>query len=300
VQPVNPAKKKWGGTRKPGTGSRLVETADASNIALLQEKIDAIKKELREKSPLLQLWGTLADLYAARLDITTRMPGTSDAVNDSAKEDPVDESMAEYLAGYKAYQDGSAADAEAHFLASIEHLDRNVLARVNLGNLYFVNGDQDKAKAAFTAALKFCEGDALSEMLTNLGMNALKQGSIDAARGYLEDAIKENPSNAFALNNMGLIFEDQGDMASATSWFTRAVKANGLDEELWYNLGNVLGKAGKKAERLYCFMKAEKLGFTELDELISDLVAQGIAPVDPVGTASTTRAAGASDPTSQA
>ena len=62
---MNPAKKKWGGTRKPGTGSRLVETADASNIALLQEKIDAIKKELREKSPLLQVWGTLADLYAA-------------------------------------------------------------------------------------------------------------------------------------------------------------------------------------------------------------------------------------------
>jgi hypothetical protein len=62
----------------------------------------------------------------------------------------------------------------------------------------------------------------------------------------------------------------------------------------------VLGKAGKKAERLYCFMKAEKLGFTELDDIISDLVLQGIAPVDPISTASTTRAASTSDPTRQA
>ncbi|MEX2684037.1 MAG: hypothetical protein Q6373_020880 [Candidatus Sigynarchaeota archaeon] len=53
------------------------------------------------------------------------------------------------------------------------------------------------------------------------------------------------------------------------------------DEELWYNLGNVLGKAGKKAERLFCFMKAEECGFLELKGFIRDLVAQGIKPVDP-------------------
>jgi tetratricopeptide (TPR) repeat protein len=268
------------GKKPPAHSAPAPASDEETTIAAVQEHIDEIKRVLQEKTPIMRVWGTLADLYALKAAMQARVVDAA-VEQGAASPDAIDESMGEYAAGYKDYQAGSLTDAEAHLVASIDLLGWNVLARLTLGNLFFVAGEHGKAEAALTAALPHCEGAALSEVLTNLGMNAFKAGRVPDAEGHFTRAIEVDPANAYALNNLGLVNEDREDPDGAISWYIKAVKANASDEELWYNLGNALGKAGKKAERLYCFMRAEERGFTELKELVDDLLAQGIKPVDP-------------------
>lgn len=266
---------RWGPDAAPGGPG-----VEPDAVPAVQEHIDEIKRELREKTPLLGVWGTLADLYALKASIEARAnEGAAGA--GSACPDALDESMGEYVAGYTDYQRGSLDEAEAHLVASIDRLGWNVLARMTLGNLFFIKGNHEKAKAAFLAALPYCEGAAASEILTNMGMNAFKAGDVTAAEKHLTLAVELDPANAYALNNLGLVSETESDLDAAITWHIKAVEAKPSDEELWYNLGTVLGKAGDKAGRLYCFMQAEERGFSELKELVEDLVAQGIKPADP-------------------
>lgn len=201
------------------------------------------------------------------------------ALND---DDPIDASMVEYLAGYKEYQDGNFMDAEVHFSKSIDLLEWNILALLNLGNLYYLQGAYDKAEMIFDKALKYAEHDASSEILTNLGMNALKRDLITDAEEFFHHAIDLNPGNALALNDMGLVKEREENDDEALVYYKQAVQVDPSDDELWYNLGTLLGKLGDKEGRLYCFMKAEERGFIELDEMIQDLVDQEIKPRNPL------------------
>ncbi|HME54671.1 MAG TPA: tetratricopeptide repeat protein [Candidatus Lokiarchaeia archaeon] len=245
----------------------------------IQDQIDEIKKNLVEKTRVLKTWGTLADLYTARDRLPTEMMSEG---STASNEDSIDASMAEYLAGYKEYQDGNFTDAEGHFLNSIDLLDWNILAIVNLGNLQYLQGGHDKAEETFNKALTYAENDARSEILTNLGMNALKRDLVTDAKEFFHQAIDINSSNASALNDMGLVKEAEENDGEALEYYKRAIKADPSDEEIWYNLGTLLGKQGNKEGRLFCFIKAEKRGFIELKEMIDDLYKQGIEPVNPL------------------
>ncbi|NMC06156.1 MAG: tetratricopeptide repeat protein [Candidatus Lokiarchaeota archaeon] len=268
------------GPRRREENALATNGIDAAKIGEVQARIDEIKLNMKEKTLVMGIWGTLADLYALKSSFPS---GVEDGggTRDVERRDAIDKSMEEYIAGYREYQAGNLVEAEIHLVASIERLDWNVLARMTLGNMFFVAGDHENAKVAFMAAIPHCEGVALSELLTNLGMNALKAGQIQDAETHFTRAIEIDPANAYALNNLGLVSEAKDDVEGAISCFKKAVGIDSSDEEFWYNLGNVLGKAGRKAERLFCFMRAEERGFTELKDLVNDLVAQGIKPSDP-------------------
>jgi Tfp pilus assembly protein PilF len=264
-------------------GNREHSTSDSRDIQEqlrhVVDQIAAIKAELAEKTHYLRICGTLADLFAAKNELEAKLDagGTGGTEND-----PIDGSMVEYLMGYQAYQDGDFEEAEAYFSTSIDRLEWNLLARLNLGNLHFVQGAHDKAEIVFTEALAFAENGARSEVLTNLGMNAVKQDKLMAAENFFRQAIDIDPGNALALNDMGLVKDMQESEEEALQYYERAIRADPSDCELWYNLGTVLGKLGNKEGRLFCFMKAEERGFAELREMIDDLVDQGIKPKSPL------------------
>ena len=247
-------------------------------MARINNQIAAIKKELVEQTHYLKIWGTFADLYVARNNLATEL---GIEVKTPSDNDPIDASMAEYLAGYQAYQDGDFTGAEDYFSESINLLGWNIIALLNLGNLYFIQGAHEKAAIIFDQALEHSENGARSEVLTNLGMNAIKRDMIPDAEEFFRQAIDLDPDNALALNDMGIVKEMEGIGDEAVGYYKQAVQADPSDNELWYNLGTMLGKQGNKEGRLYCFIKAEERGSTELREMINDLVDQGIKPVNP-------------------
>ncbi len=247
----------------------------STNIMRIRARIKEIKIVLAEKTSDLELWRTYADSY----DLLSSLQPASEQSNELP--DAMDSSMEKFNEGNKQYQLGNFDEAEDYLVESISLFNRNLLAHMTIGNLFFLKGEYEKATKAFKDALSFSSGGARSEVLTNLGMNMIKQGHfVDAERCFLE-AVELNRVNAFACNNLGLLNETKGNFDAAIGWYKKAVEAKPDDDELWYNLGNILGKIGDKECRLFCYIKAEERGFSELKEIINDLVAQRIIPKDP-------------------
>jgi tetratricopeptide (TPR) repeat protein len=78
-------------------------------------------------------------------------------------------------------------------------------------------------------------------------------GYPDQALPYLEEAVRQAPSNDKALNAVGQIHLDRGRLAEARSYLERAVAANPALGEAWNNLGGVELAAGNAdaAQRNY-------------------------------------------------
>nr|MDO8118438.1 tetratricopeptide repeat protein [Candidatus Sigynarchaeota archaeon] len=254
-------------------------TDDKETYERLVKNIKDMRQVLRETTPDTNVWNTIVDLHVLIMSILEKNGVPVD--RDPLFSDDFGTSIHEYITGERAYRDGELDGAETRIKKSIDLLPWNVISRMTLGNMYFVQGRHDDAKKAFAGALDYCTGHARSELLTNLGMNAMRAGHITDAKHYLGDALKENDSNPFALNNLGLVHEMEGDLEGAFQVMAKAVRSKDDDGELWYNLGTIAGKLGKKEIRLYCFVQAERLGMAELKDIIDDLKTQGVVSRPP-------------------
>lgn len=222
-----------------------------------------------------ETWAKLVDLYLLRAKYSKEQPRVVGTINTSSLE----QSIEAYIMGNELYRNGDFEAAKEFFERNLLEYPQNVVARIDLGNMLFLQKKHEEAIDILSAGTKIStDGDA-SQFFSNLGMVQLHLGKTEAARGSFTEAIRLDPSNAFASNNMGLAHEIEGELAEAEKWFTRAVSLDPTDGETWYNLGNVAGKLGKKGERLFCFVQASNRGFEGLDEMIDGLLDQGIEPI---------------------
>jgi Tfp pilus assembly protein PilF len=92
---------------------------------------------------------------------------------------------------------------------------------VNLGSLYYHEGDTARAVATFEEALSAKPGHA--EASRNLGVILLGQGKTDRAFQLLSDAVRGDPSNPTTHVFLGRIYERRGQLETAGLEFGKAV-----------------------------------------------------------------------------
>ncbi|MFX0099300.1 MAG: tetratricopeptide repeat protein [Candidatus Hodarchaeota archaeon] len=247
-------------------------------LTLVLEKIDQIKKEIREQNNDLDRWNSLADLHSLLFLLKNEEDGVDNEFD--LEKDVYYFSLKEYLLGYEAYKEGELEDARVYLEKSLQILQSNLLSWYLLGNLYFVEKKYDSAENAYKKGLKQCDASNL-EILSNLGMTLMKTEKFDESEDFFMKALEIDKNNPFILNNLGLLYELREKFDDALNYYEKAVRADPKDKELWYNYGNLLGKRGEKEKRLFCFIKAEDLGFSAVTEIIEDLLKQGIKPESP-------------------
>jgi tetratricopeptide (TPR) repeat protein len=81
-------------------------------------------------------------------------------------------------------------------------------------------------------------------------------GEIDVALAFFEQAIKENPRDASAMNYRGLLFARRGETDKAIAEHTRAIKADPDDYWGFVFRGAAYQKLGKKKEAEADFREA--------------------------------------------
>jgi Flp pilus assembly protein TadD len=91
------------------------------------------------------------------------------------------------------------------------------------------SGNADRVQRALTAANT---PDAQVAMLNLRGVSALNRNDSAAARNYFEQAYKQDPDNAFALNNMGYLAELAGDRETAQFYYEKAKAAQRADRRV--------------------------------------------------------------------
>lgn len=101
----------------------------------------------------------------------------------------------------------------------------DVASWTNLGNLYFDNGNYQKAIAAYTKSLELNPNNA--DVLTDLGIMYRRSGQPKKAVESFDKAAKVDPKNETALFNKGIVLmHDLNDLDGAIQAWQELVKRN--------------------------------------------------------------------------
>lgn len=104
---------------------------------------------------------------------------------------------------------------------------------------------------------------------------------IDVALAFFEQAIKENPRNASAMNYRGLLFARRGETDKAIAEHTKAIEANPDDYWAFVFRGKIYQQLGKRKEAEADFREAlaRNPGDTSTVEMIKNALREvGAAP----------------------
>ncbi|HAX78019.1 MAG TPA: hypothetical protein DCY88_19905 [Cyanobacteria bacterium UBA11372] len=124
----------------------------------------------------------------------------------------------------------------------LENIDR-AIALGNLANIFEKQGKLDAALEYYQQALKI-KPDA-AEVHYNLGNVLHLQGKLDAAIESYQQALKIKPEIAQAHHNLGNVFLQQGKLDAAIESYQQALKLKPDYAQAHHNLGNVFLQQGK-------------------------------------------------------
>ena len=119
---------------------------------------------------------------------------------------------------------------------------------VNLGSLYYHEGDTARAIATFEEALSTKPGHA--EASRNLGIILLARGDVDRAFRLLTDAARSEPSNPSTHLYLGRIHERRGQLETAYLEFGKAVALAPGRVEFRFELATALQRLDKYPQAL--------------------------------------------------
>ncbi|WP_226593912.1 tetratricopeptide repeat protein, partial [Microseira wollei] len=117
------------------------------------------------------------------------------------------------------------------------------IALGNLANIFEKQGKLDAAVEYYQQALKLKPDSA--EVNYNLGNVLYQQGKLDAAVECYQQALKIKPEIAQAHNNLGNVFLQQGKLDAAIESYQQALKLKPDYAQAHHNLGNVFLQQGK-------------------------------------------------------
>ncbi len=99
--------------------------------------------------------------------------------------------------------------------------------------------------------------------LIEQGLQHHRDGRIDAAKAFYEQALEKNPRDPDGLHLLGLTCLQSGDPARAVDLIRRAIGLHGKNPAFHANLGAALIECGNPREALAAFRKAGKLNADE-------------------------------------
>jgi len=116
----------------------------------------------------------------------------------------------------------------------------------------------------FEKALKvFEEASALDSKLpitqVNRGIALLNLGRIEAAKPFLDQAVKQNPNDPHAWYNLGLLQKNSANSLAAVEAFERVTEIDPNDADAWYFLGASYAQNKQYPEAMDAFQHALKL-----------------------------------------
>lgn len=116
----------------------------------------------------------------------------------------------------------------------------------NMGRIHLRNGDLDKARTEFMAALELDQRNA--DALLNLATIERAKGRLGDAETLVKRALQVDPNSIGALSQLAELARDQGNLDEAVRLFEEALAIDDSLPFLHMGYGDVLQRAGQFAE----------------------------------------------------
>lgn len=144
-----------------------------------------------------------------------------------------------------------------------ESLSTRIELLYNIGYLYWVLGNSEKASKAFTAGFDLAKDYDLpqirSKLLNSIAILYYEQAQFDQAIKFFKEAIVSNTSDTSLLINLSTACCAIGRNQEAITISKRALRMNSTDAKIWNRLGYIYCAMQKYDEALSCFTKASEL-----------------------------------------
>ncbi|MBW1779181.1 MAG: tetratricopeptide repeat protein [Deltaproteobacteria bacterium] len=121
-------------------------------------------------------------------------------------------------------------------------------AQNNLGTLYLLTGNWDKAIGCFQEAANDLLYKTPQYAYNNMGYAYFKKGNYDKAIESYKQALRSSRSYTIAYTNLAQAYEAKGELAEAVSAYKQAVFYAPKDAAAHLGLGKVLLKLGRNKE----------------------------------------------------
>jgi tetratricopeptide (TPR) repeat protein len=156
------------------------------------------------------------------------------------------------------FQRGYFDQAEEAFRLSLADDAASAEAHYGLGSVFLKRGDAAAARESFerVLTLKASFPDTLPNAWNNLGLLATREGKIDEAIRYFQQALRVSPEHWIALENLGNAYRQQHLWEQARQTLEQALEARPEDAEANYSLAMVYAQTEQPDLALEHFQKA--------------------------------------------
>ncbi len=152
---------------------------------------------------------------------------------------------------------GKLQEAEAIYKDLISNNTSNHTTYGNLGAIYLIQGDTEKATELLEKALKL--SPKYTEAHNNMGLIKQREGNLESAVEAYTKAISINPGYAEAHINLGNVFQEQDLLPSAISSYKKAISLKPYHPDAYNNLGHALKEQGEITAAIASYQKALEL-----------------------------------------
>jgi tetratricopeptide (TPR) repeat protein len=150
-----------------------------------------------------------------------------------------------YSEAQQAQAAGDLAAATRKYEAIVQLQPHMAEAYANLGNLYYEQGQTDRAKSAFRKAIQ--QKPEMTGPRFFLGVIAFGEHDYVAALDHLGKAAATQPSNALIYAYLGYVRFARSEFAEATGNFEKANALNDTDIDVLYHLSKSYGHLADQA-----------------------------------------------------
>ncbi|MBD3391317.1 MAG: tetratricopeptide repeat protein [Chitinivibrionales bacterium] len=126
------------------------------------------------------------------------------------------------LAGIAAKECDNVPVARAYFERGLQAYPADAIMRFNLGQIYFYQGEYDRARATWASLADTLQDPTLHHLQAVI---AHRKGQLDAARRHIRDAIALDPKAEYH-DFLGVILHAQGKKNEAVASFKKALALN--------------------------------------------------------------------------
>ena len=227
----------WEGFQQLVRASNIQDKDVILRVLSMYEDPEEREHQIRNMSEAFQELseGILPELRRARLIANYEVVGRSDdQIREQLKADPSQLNVEELL--YIANQTSDLNEKLNIYLETVKQYAADARAYNNIGRIYYIQGNYDRARRYFQQALSV--DSKLDEANANIGLMELMKGNVAEAEDYIGRA-SGSPDIAEALGNLHLA---QGNYAQAEQDFGEAA-SNGAA------LAQILNKNYTKAEQ---------------------------------------------------
>jgi tetratricopeptide (TPR) repeat protein len=151
---------------------------------------------------------------------------------------PIADADAHVNRGWKLYEQGRYAEAEAAYWEAIRLNPASAVARSNLGTVLRALKRYPEAEAAYREAIRLNPASATTHSNLGIMLNDLKR--YPEAEAACREAIRLDPRLETAHNNLGIVLRDLNRLPEAEAAFREATRLGPSFAATHFNLGRVL------------------------------------------------------------